>query len=245
MMSVLIQQNKQIIQRVSKLEEGASKKKKNCDAIEVSNKIRYHVRLAFQEKVTAGEKSWNLDLDGPFTGENLVITRYIRTFVIGLNGDLENRDAIVNSAIKTYFESKVSQKKRKRKNPEVGKQIARNQRRIHKSHRRIKAFDKFVSTPNFTKEVKEMYKPALCPEMMSSEDEQEDDEGHRFFLVHKPNFRHRRFLKLLQIIDKAYDENCSKRSKEQTIVRRVGPNSNRSPPKHLSKELEDRFLVKN
>lgn len=40
MMSVLIQQNKELIHRVAKLEEGANKKKKNSDAIEVSNKIR-------------------------------------------------------------------------------------------------------------------------------------------------------------------------------------------------------------
>ena len=63
--------------------------------------------------------------------------------------------------------------------------------------------------------------------MMSSEDEQEDKSGQRYFLVHKSTFRTKRFEKL--IID-IYLANCSKRSKDQMIKREIGAPIVRSPP---------------
>jgi len=69
--------------------------------------------------------------------------------------------------------------------------------------------------------------------MMSSKDEAENDNGQRFFVVHKPRFRTARYEKLLRIVDSAYTKSCSKRSKDQMIERKLGEPSNRTPPTDL------------
>ena len=66
--------------------------------------------------------------------------------------------------------------------------------------------------------------------MMSSKDEQDYENGQRYFLVHKPTFRIKMFEKLIRIIDDSYLENWSKRSKNQMIRREVGSPIVRSPP---------------
>ena len=66
--------------------------------------------------------------------------------------------------------------------------------------------------------------------MMSSKDEQEYENGQRYFLVHKPTFRKKMFEKFMRIIDDSYLENWSKRSKNQMIRREAGSPSVWSPP---------------
>ena len=65
---------------------------------------------------------------------------------------------------------------------------------------------------------------------MSSEDEQKDKSGQRYFLVHKSTFRTKRFEKLIIIIDDSYLANCYKSSKDQMIKREIGVPMVRSPP---------------
>ena len=52
----------------------------------------------------------------------------------------------------------------------------------------------------FDEKTKEKYAKALVSEMMSSKDEQEYENGQRYFLVHKPTFRTKMFEKLIRII---------------------------------------------
>lgn len=58
-------------------------------------------------------------------------------------------------------------------------------------------------------EDKTKYQRALAPEMMLSENEHEDENGCHYFMVHQPEFRTKKFRKLLKINDDAYSKNCS------------------------------------
>ena len=83
---------------------------------------------------------------------------------------------------------------------------------------------------------------ALTPEMMSSEDEHKDENGCRYFMVHQPEFRMKKFRKLLKIIDDAYSKNCSQRSKDQLNRSEIGAPSKGAPPKVLPYGLGKHFL---
>ena len=66
--------------------------------------------------------------------------------------------------------------------------------------------------------------------MMSSEGEEEGENGQRFFVSHKPNFKSKRFEKLIKIIDDAYMGKSSRRSLEQMRRREIGEPSNLLAP---------------
>ena len=55
--------------------------------------------------------------------------------------------------------------------------------------------------------------------MMSSEDEQKDENGKSYVLVHKLAFRTKKLEKLIKIIDDSYLTNCYKSSEDQHIRR--------------------------
>ena len=63
--------------------------------------------------------------------------------------------------------------------------------------------------------------------MMSSEGLEEDENGQRFFVLHKPNFKSKKFEKFIKIIDDAYMGKSSRRSLEQMRRREIGEPSNR------------------
>jgi len=173
----------------------------------------------------------------------LELTKYIRTFVAGLYPTPENHDVAINSAIKTYYASKLTQKRRKRVNPDLAKLMTRNQRRIHKSKRRKKALYKHVSADTISDDKKKNYALLLTPDMMSSKEEKEDDDGARYFVVHKPTFRSRRFERLLKKTDEGYLANCSRRSKDQYVRRKVGLPSEREAPTFLPDDTITKFLI--
>ena len=100
---------------------------------------------------------------------------------------------------------------------------------FYKAHRRQKGLDK-VPESSISSMDKVSFRKALVPEMMSSEDEHEDENGKRFFKTKKPKFRTRKFQKLINVVDKAYVESSSKRSKEQMIERKEGSPSKRPAP---------------
>lgn len=86
---------------------------------------------------------------------------------------------------------------------------------------------------NIDVQQKELLSKAITPDMMSSEEEREDEEGCRYFEVKKPLWRTKKFQKLIDKIDRLYNESSSKRAKEQMLKRTVGAFSARSPPKTL------------
>ena len=69
--------------------------------------------------------------------------------------------------------------------------------------------------------------------MMSSEEEKEDENGERYFAWKIPSFRDKKFQKLVDVIDKTYVKNSSKRSKEQMVKRENGTPSKRREPRSL------------
>ena len=69
---------------------------------------------------------------------------------------------------------------------------------------------------------------------MSSEEEMNDEDGKRYFVVHRPKWRAKKFQKLVDLVDKTHIKHSSKRAKEQMAERKVGVPSQRSPPKHLN-----------
>ena len=64
-----------------------------------------------------------------------------------------------------------------------------------------------------------------------SEEEEEDENGQRFFVLHEPNFRLKKFEKLTKTIDDAYMGKSSRKSLEQMRRREIGEPSKCSPPK--------------
>ena len=57
---------------------------------------------------------------------------------------------------------------------------------------------------------------------MLLEAEQEHENGSRYFVIRKPKFQTRKFEKLLKTTDEAYNANCSRRAKDQTVRREIG-----------------------
>ena len=84
-----------------------------------------------------------------------------------------------------------------------------------------------------TAEQKENYKKAIIPDMMSSDEEHFDDDGNRLFQTKIPQWRTRKFQKLIDLADKSYMDSCSNRSKEQMVKRVKGSPSKRPPPSKL------------
>ena len=84
-------------------------------------------------------------------------------------------------------------------------------------------------------------KDVLIPELMSSEEGQHDDDGKRFFKVKKPEWRKKKYQRLLDVIDKAYMDNATPRSKEQMVVRVDGSPSKRAKPTGKN-EIVNSFL---
>ena len=67
--------------------------------------------------------------------------------------------------------------------------------------------------------MKKRFSSALIPDMISSEDEQDDENGSQYFGIRKPKSRTRKLEKLLKTIDDAYNANCFQRAKDQTLRR--------------------------
>ena len=92
------------------------------------------------------------------------------------------------------------------------------------------------------KEVKKKYLSTLTPEMMSSEDEHEDENGCCYFMANQLEFWTKKFRNVLKIIDDAYSKNCSQRSKDQLNRSEIGAPSKGAPPKVLPYGLGKHFL---
>ena len=72
---------------------------------------------------------------------------------------------------------------------------------------------------------------------MPTKDEQEDENGSRYFVIRKPKFQTRKFEKLLKTTDDAYNGNCSQHAKDQTVRREIVNESKRRKPKLSNKNL--------
>ena len=83
------------------------------------------------------------------------------------------------------------------------------------------------------KEEKVNFAKALIPDMMSSEEEKEDENGEQYFEQKIPSFRGKKFQKLVDVIDKTYFKKSSKHSKEQMVKRENGTPFKRRAPRSL------------
>ena len=92
------------------------------------------------------------------------------------------------------------------------------------------------------KKIKIFFTSTLIPDMMPTEDEQEDENRSRYFVIHKPKFQTWKFKKLLKTIDDAYNGNCSQHSKDQTVRREIVDESKRRKPKLSNKNLPWLFI---
>lgn len=77
--------------------------------------------------------------------------------------------------------------------------------------------------------------------MMSSEEEEVDENNKRCYIVRKPEWRHKRFQKLVTKIDEEYQKSSSKRAKQQTIERKEGSPSRRSFPENRLSDIVKNF----
>ena len=103
---------------------------------------------------------------------------------------------------------------------------------LQKAQRRRRSLGK-VSDDVISKEKKVNFAKAMIPDMMSSEEEKEDENGERYFERKIPSFRDKEFQKLVDVIDKTYIKNSSKRSKGQMVKRENGTPSKRRAPRLL------------
>ena len=103
---------------------------------------------------------------------------------------------------------------------------------LQKAQRRRRALQE-VSDDVISKEKKVNFAKALIPDMMSSEEEKEDENGERYFQRKIPSFCDKKFQKLVDVIDKTYIKNSSKPSKEQIVKIENGTPSKRRAPRSL------------
>ena len=101
---------------------------------------------------------------------------------------------------------------------------------FQKDQRRKNSLQNHVAESLFDSKTKKDFLSVLVYEMMSSEEEEKDENSQRFFVLHKPNFRSKKFEKLMKIIGNAYMGKSSRRSLEQMRRREISEPSNRSPP---------------
>ena len=100
---------------------------------------------------------------------------------------------------------------------------------FQKAQRRKNSLQNHVAESLFDSKTKERLFSSAGTRL--SEEEEEDENGQRFFVLHKPNFRLKKFEKLTKTIDDAYMGKSSRKSLEQMRRREIGELSNRSPPK--------------
>ena len=88
---------------------------------------------------------------------------------------------------------------------------------------------------NISSESRKNMEAMLNWNYMSSEEEGEDEEGSRIFIVHRPSYRHRRVNTAYQKMDTEYFAHRSKKSKNQMVKRVEGALSIKKPPKNIPK----------
>jgi len=227
----ILKQNGELIKRVEKLEETSTIKKDKKTQIIVPNAVRAYIHLAYKEGCKIDRhQPWKIDNDMNHLSEvNKPLSTYMKDFACGLNKELENKELVINSAIATYFETKKSSHRKRQNNPNYKKDQAKSQRKIHKANRRKKALN--ASTKIKTPEKSNFIK-AIVQEMMSSEEEKEDNDG-RYYEVKSPPWRTKDYKKIVKHADRLYNKNISERSKEQQVRRKKGTPSKRRPPKKL------------
>ena len=84
-----------------------------------------------------------------------------------------------------------------------------------------------------TDEAKKKWKPALIPELMSSEESDDSDEGNASFTVHPILWRSDKVTNFLYRLDQKKSNNSTQRSRRMSLKQKVGLPSDRLPPASL------------
>lgn len=82
---------------------------------------------------------------------------------------------------------------------------------------------------------KAKFRRVLGKEYMSSEEEATDEDGTRFFIIHRPSYRAEKITNSFESLDVEHFARLNKRSLNQTAKRKIGPDSLKSPPKGAPK----------
>lgn len=89
------------------------------------------------------------------------------------------------------------------------------------------------TSKKFSDDDKLKLRRVILPEMMSSEEEREKEDGSRYFEVKAPKWRSKKYARLLKMTDQEYVKNQNERSKELAVERKQGTPSKRQRPKSL------------
>jgi len=162
-----------------------------------------------------------------FSSRNLEMSNKLRCYIKGL--DSSALDEEINIALTTYYTSLKNYNERRKKDPSLQDSAAKYQRKQHKMKKRIAAVDLKRSYPVVKKG---KVKKCLTMEFMSSEDEEDDGS----FSIRPLPWRSEVFEKILQELDAKTRLSQSKKSKRQTILRKIGEPSARPPPEHIERE---------
>ena len=84
-----------------------------------------------------------------------------------------------------------------------------------------------------TDEAKKKWKPALIPELMSSKESDDSDDGNASFTVHPILWRSDKVNNFLYRLDQKKSNNSTQRSRRMSLKRKVGFPSDRLPPASL------------
>ena len=90
---------------------------------------------------------------------------------------------------------------------------------------------------SWSNEKKERVRAALTVEMMSSEDEAEDDNGRQIFVVKPLPWQTPEFLHIKEQLDRKFERSMSQRSRRQFLPRAEGDPSTRPRPRTISESI--------
>ncbi|XP_066929073.1 uncharacterized protein [Clytia hemisphaerica] len=219
--------------------------KKKPEKLTVPNDVRWYVKKGYASRkkaVSLQLKDWDSSPGHhAFDEVNLKTTTYVKNFVTPIFAEIENRDKIINAAINIHFENKKTVKRKKARDPNIQQKQTYSQRKKHKAERRQKT----LSAMDISEEDKTRYTQIIVPEMMSSEEDRQDENGDSFYYVRSLPWRSKKYNRIVSKIDEAYMQNMSAKAKKQYNKRVPGSPSKRPrPPVKCLSHVYDKYVVK-
>jgi hypothetical protein len=144
----------------------------------------------------------------------------------------ETPSSIIHGATKTYFVSLSGVSKMKSSGVYSAKCV--QQRRRNRILRKLNLRKTtMVKSTTLSEESKRKWKPVFIPELMSSEESDDSEDGNASFTVRPLLWRSDKVSNFLSKLDEKKFNSCTQRSKRMSLKRKVGLPSDRPPPAGL------------
>ncbi|XP_066926176.1 uncharacterized protein [Clytia hemisphaerica] len=211
--------------------DGSPNKTSKKKRFVASNEIKTLVRDTLKEESgKEGFKPWILTETNPFTEANRELSKRILELVKGTSPETSSEE--ITNAIHIRFKSIRDTNRRRGKNPNYKKDMAKKSRKDQKLLTRITT----LNDSTLDSCSKKLWRKIVTIDMVSS-DEDEVDGDVKTFIVRKPTWRPKQIDQLFEVLDNHHDKSRSQRSKFQSYKRVLGPDSLRPEPDWSGSQL--------